>query len=70
MSFDSDFKFENFEEYFGDANQVDKIINECEVCNAKMIHTHLSDYKNLCIQENSRCPDCGHGNRKKIHILN
>lgn len=70
MSFDPEFKFENFEEYFGDADQVSKIINECEVCDAKLIHTHLSDYKNLCIQESSRCPECGHGNRKKIHVLN
>lgn len=70
MSFDPEFKFETFEEYFGDADQVSRIINTCEVCEAKLIHTHLSDYKNLCIQENSRCPECGHGNRKKVHTLN
>lgn len=70
MSFDPDFQLENFEELFGDIEQVHKVLNECPVCGSKMVHTHLSDYKNLYIHENSRCTDCGHGNRKKIHHLN
>ena len=70
MSFDPDYKFESFQEYFGDARQVEKNINECEVCGANLVHTHISDYKHLCIQENSRCTDCGHGSKKKVHIIN
>lgn len=70
MSFEGDFKFERFEEYFGDAKQVKKIIDECKVCGSKMVFTHLSDYKNLLVQESARCPECGNGSRKIIHILN
>ena len=70
MSFDPDFKFENFEEYFGDAKQVKKIINDCKECGAKLVQTHLSDYNNLIVQETARCPECGGGNRKMIHTLN
>lgn len=70
MSYDSDFKFERFEEYYGDVKQVKKLINDCKVCGAKLIKSHLSDYKNLLVQETSRCPDCGSGNCKIIHVLN
>ena len=49
MSLESDFKFEKFEEYFGDIGQVRKIINDCGQCGSKLVLTHLSDYKNLII---------------------
>tara|TARA_R110002072_G_scaffold534_5_gene3794 strand:- start:51265 stop:51477 length:213 start_codon:yes stop_codon:yes gene_type:complete len=70
MSQDTDFKFEKFEEYFGDVKQVKRQIDDCTVCGAKLVFTHLSDYKNLFIQETARCPECGGSNRKLIHILN
>ncbi len=70
MSFDPEFKFEHFEEYFGDTLQVQKIIDECKVCGSQMIFTHLADYTNLFIQETARCPDCGADHRKLIHVLN
>jgi len=70
MSMDTDYKFENFLEYYGDIKQVKKQINECPICGAKLVMTHLSDYKNLIVQESARCPDCGQGNRKVIHIIN
>lgn len=70
MSMEFDFKFENFQEYFGDGEDVKKIINECQICGAKLVITHLSDYKNLIMQESARCPDCGQGQRKLIHIIN
>lgn len=70
MSMDVDFRFEKFEEYYGDADQVQKIIDNCNVCGSKLVHTHLSDYKNLIVQETGRCPECGHGNKKLIHIIN
>lgn len=70
MSADPDFKFEKFEEYFGDIKQVKRQINDCNVCGSKLVFTHLSDYKNLFIQETARCPECGGNHRRLIHILN
>ncbi|MBT3585255.1 MAG: hypothetical protein HN509_10120 [Halobacteriovoraceae bacterium] len=70
MSFESDFKFERFEEYFGDIKQVKKLIDNCGVCGSKLILSHLSDYKNLFVQETARCPECGSNDRKMIHVLN
>lgn len=70
MSSELGYKFEKFEEYYGDADQVSKIINECDICGAKLVMTHLSDFKNLFVQETSRCPECGHGKKKMIHIIN
>ncbi len=70
MSFENDFKFENYTDYFGDTLEVKKQITECKTCGAKLIHSHLSDYKNLIMQETSRCPECGAGNKKIIHIIN
>jgi hypothetical protein len=70
MAHDADYKFEKFEEYYGDEKQVKKIINECKLCGSKLVHTHLSDYKNLIVQESARCPECGIGARKLIHIIN
>lgn len=66
----TDFVFERFEEYYGDSNQVDKQINDCKICGAKLIFSHNSDYKNLMVQESARCPDCGSGSKKLIHVLN
>ncbi|MBC7540277.1 MAG: hypothetical protein H7281_15750 [Bacteriovorax sp.] len=70
MSMETDYKFENFQEYYGDIKNVKKIINECHICGSKLVITHLSDYKNLLMQESARCPDCGQGNRKIIHVIN
>lgn len=70
MSADIDFKFEKFEEYFGDIQQVKKQIDDCHICGGKLMFTHLADYKSLYIQETARCPECGGGNRKLIHVLN
>ena len=67
---DIDFKFESFEEYFGDANQVKKTMDECKVCGSKLLLSHMPDYKNLLVQETARCMDCGCGNRRVIHIRN
>lgn len=70
MSKELNFRFERFEEYYGDTNQVEKLINECKICGNKMIFTHLSDYKNMLVQETATCPECGSGNKKLVHILN
>lgn len=67
---ETDFKFENFVEYHGTIENVKKQIDECQVCGAKLMLSHLPDYKNLLVQETARCLDCGAGNRKIIHILN
>ena len=70
MSFEAGYKFERYEQYYGDAQQVKKIMDECQVCGSQLVHTHLSDYKHLMIQETARCPECGGGQRKLIHVLN
>ncbi|ATH06889.1 hypothetical protein BIY24_02735 [Halobacteriovorax marinus] len=70
MSQELDFRFEKFEEYYGDIDQVKKHMDNCNICNAKLVQTHLSDFKNLIVQETARCPECGQGNKKMIHIIN
>lgn len=67
---DPDFKFENFVEYHGTIEDVEKKIEECEVCGSKLLLSHMPDYKNLLVQETARCMECGLGNRKIIHIIN
>lgn len=66
----TEFTLEKFEEYYGKPSQVKKQIDDCKICGAKLIFSHLSDYKNLVVQESARCPDCGSGLHKKMHILN
>ena len=70
MPADKDFEFEFSEKYVGDADQVKRIIDECPCCGSKLVFNHLPDYKNLLIQENARCLECGEGGRKIIHVLN
>ncbi|MCT4642808.1 MAG: hypothetical protein N4A33_10995 [Bacteriovoracaceae bacterium] len=70
MSNEVDFKFEKFEEYWGNADNVQKQICNCKVCGAKLLLSHMPDYKNLLVQETARCIECGSGNRKLIHVLN
>lgn len=66
----NDYKFACYEEYYGTADDVKKMISECKVCGSKLMLSHLPDYKNLLVQETARCLDCGHGNRRVIHALN
>jgi hypothetical protein len=70
MASQFDFKFETFEEYHGSAEEVKKTINHCQTCGAKLMLTHMPDYKNLLIQETVRCLECGCANKRVIHVLN
>lgn len=70
MAAEKDYEFEYCEKYVGDADQVKKIIDDCPVCGSKLVFNHLPDYKNLLIQENARCLECGEASRKIIHIIN
>ena len=70
MAADENFKFERFEDYFGDKDEVIKQIDDCKKCGAKLVFTHLPDYKNLLVQETSRCMECGQGGHRTIHIIN
>ncbi len=65
-----DYKFACYESYYGGPEEVLKSIDECKRCGAKLVFGHLSDFKNLIIHESARCVDCGHENRKIIHVLN
>lgn len=66
---DDDFKFEEFEKYYGGPDNVKRIIDECEICGSQLVFAHLPDYKNLLIEESSHCPNCGNKPKKVIHIL-
>ncbi|MCK5073738.1 MAG: hypothetical protein KAQ98_09960 [Bacteriovoracaceae bacterium] len=68
-AFDSNFKFETYEEYYGDIKQVKELIDVCEICGNKLLMSHSADYTNLLVQESATCPECGNKNRKMIHVL-
>lgn len=70
MSNRVEYKFENFMSYFGGVERVKSIIDECSCCGAKLLVSHLPDYKSLLIQENSRCLDCGKDEKRIIHVMN
>ena len=61
---------EIFTDYSGPADKALARMNHCSCCGAKLLLSHLSDYKSLIVQETSRCLDCGKDNRKIIHVLN
>ena len=65
-----DYKFEHFEDYYGDVEHVKKVMDECEICSSKLVLSHLSDYTNMIIREAARCPECGSNSRKVVHIIN
>jgi len=69
MAYESDYKFENYTQYYGDIKQVKQIIDACQVCGAKLMLSHQTDYRNLLVQENAICPDCGNKDRKMIHSV-
>lgn len=70
MSFDKNFKFETFEKFFGDISQIKRLIDSCNLCGSNLIHSHLADYKNLYMEEQSRCLECGSSEHGIIHIIN
>ncbi|MBL6991147.1 MAG: hypothetical protein ISR65_15290 [Bacteriovoracaceae bacterium] len=70
MSIDRDFKLEQFEKYYGEIEDIKKMLNDCTVCGSKLILSHMSDYTNFIIKETSRCTECGKKNITTIHILN
>ena len=67
---DNEYKFECYEQYIGDTDDVLKKIDDCQSCGSKLVFSHFPDYKNLLIQETARCLDCGSGNRKVIYVIN
>ncbi len=70
MSIRSDFMFENYEEFFGDIEQVRKIIDNCQNCGNIVVHSYITDYLDMFVQESSRCPMCGGKKIKKIFSIN
>ena len=65
-----EFMFENFVEFFGDIQQVKKIMDTCQNCGNSVIHSHSADYSDMTIRESSRCPVCGGKKVSKIHSIN
>jgi DNA-directed RNA polymerase subunit RPC12/RpoP len=64
------YKLENFLDYHGSVEEVQKMIDRCPYCGSELLLTHVPDYKNLIIHESAKCLDCGNSNRKIIHIIN
>ena len=69
MTNSENYKFEQFEEYYGNVRQVKEIIDRCKICGSDVVHSHISDYSHMLIQESSRCPDCGCDQNKKVHVI-
>jgi hypothetical protein len=65
-----DYRFENYLGYYGDAEHVKQQISHCTCCGAKLLLSHMSDFKNLMIQETARCLDCGEGTQRIIFCIN
>ena len=63
-------KVENFQKYYGTAEEVLKQIECCPNCGAKFIVTHLSDHQNLYVHEEVKCPECSWGTEETLHVLN
>lgn len=57
-------------EYFGNVEEVTKQLHHCHLCGAKLLLSHMPDYKNYFIQETSRCLDCGEGTKQSLHTIN
>lgn len=70
MRYDAEYKFEQFEEYYGEREEVEKQVNKCPVCSSPYRFTHYSDFKTLYVQETAKCIKCDHSVRKTIHIIN
>lgn len=70
MIYKSEFRIEQYECYYGDEKQVKKTMNECEICGADLVHSHVGDFRNFFVQEVSQCLDCGEKPRKIFHALN
>lgn len=63
-------KVENFEKYWGTADQVLKQMENCPRCGAKFVVTHLADKDHLYIHEELKCTNCNFGAEETLHILN
>jgi uncharacterized paraquat-inducible protein A len=70
MRYDADYKFEKFEEYYGEIEEVKKQVNHCPECDGQYRFTHLSDFKHLYVTETAKCIKCDHSVRKTVHIIN
>lgn len=65
-----EFVFENYEGFFGDADQVRRIMNHCDNCGNDVVLSHVTDYSEMFVQESARCPVCGGKRACRIHPLN
>ena len=70
MGLRPDFIFENYEEFFGDIRQVKRTMDNCHNCGNSMVHSHVTNYGDMLVQESSRCPECGGKKVKKIFPIN
>jgi len=67
MNQSKDYELECYEKYYGDADVVTNIIENCPQCSSKMILNHLPDSLNLIMQETSECPACDYSSKRILH---
>lgn len=70
MNIKTQYQLTDYLEYFGNVEQVTKQLHHCGICGAKLLLSHMPDYKNHFIQETSRCLDCGEGSKQELHSIN
>lgn len=70
MSAQKLYEIETYERYLLSVDEVKNQIENCPVCGAKLILTHITDAQNMLAQETSKCLDCEYGTREVYHALN
>ena len=65
-----EFVFENYEGFFGDVDQIRRIMNSCDNCGNDVVLSHVTDYSEMFVQESASCPVCGGKRACKLHSLN
>ena len=70
MNSAKDYEIEYYEKYFGDADQVTKIVDTCPKCGSKFFFTHQTDRGNGVVKETASCTQCDYGQRRLLSVLN
>jgi hypothetical protein len=70
MNNKSYYQLDDYIEFYGNVEQVKKMMNHCSHCGAKLLQSHMPDYRHHVIQETLRCLDCGEGTTQKHYFIN
>jgi len=69
MSKDADYKIQLLEEFYGDKDQVKTEMEKCDICGAKLVQGHITDFDHMLLKESAHCPECGHQKRRYLHVV-